>query len=269
MSAYLFFVGDLLLPFAPERMEQHYRSSTKTTTTIEKGEILLLNRKGLLEFNFTFIIPQSDMGFIIENYGESLRESLYRHVPTIAGQLVYSAKWYLDLLVDFKNNSKVFTFTVLQSGFSQDRLLNDICLPCVIDSLKINYGSFHNNVLAIDLTLLEYRLLEIEEYSLRDTTIQTPYRPRLATTVYDTSNLNPYLSSGVHFLERQVMNIVQMPVRTFGETLSTVYQTVSTAVQTVENYLPPLLVRGIKVAGWFALKTVLINSGLAFVGYAL
>lgn len=269
MSAYLFFIGDLLLPFAPERMEQHYRSSTKTATTIEKGEILLLNRKGLLEFNFTFIIPQSDVGFVNSSIGESIRQNIYSRMPSLLQPAVYSAKWYLDFLIDYKNNSKVFTFTVLQSFISQKAILNDICLPCVIDSLKINYGSFHNNVLAIDITILEYRLIEINQYSLVDNTIQTPYRSRLATTIYDESNLNPFISSGVHFLERQVQETIQIPAKIFQSTLSTISTKISTAVQSVTSYLPPILQRGVEVAGWALLKAAMIKSGLVFLGYIL
>lgn len=56
---YSIWIGDMLLPIAPETLENHFHSSTKTTITIEGGELVLRDTKGLIEYQFRNLILQS------------------------------------------------------------------------------------------------------------------------------------------------------------------------------------------------------------------
>lgn len=54
---YEFYVGDVLLPVAPENFSWKIQNQNKTMTTISEGEINFLREPGLTEFEFDALIP--------------------------------------------------------------------------------------------------------------------------------------------------------------------------------------------------------------------
>ena len=231
MNPYLLMIDYVALPLAPEKMKQNYRSSTKTTMTVENGEVIVSNKKGLMEFTFTLLIPQYNMGMnnsLVS--GETLRNAV-ESIPKIGHYLdkaTHSAQWYLLWLEDLKNSSRVFKFTVIQSFLNSGRILSDQVRDCVIDSMVIHYGETAGNMIQVDLTLAEYTPLFLKS----TTNSFLPIR-RAPTTWYDSDNVTPLLTSGVNFLKRVAQN---------GSITSS-------------SGLPPLLSTGLKAVGWKLLKT--------------
>jgi len=54
---YLFYLGGLLLPVAPESMRVKVKNKNKTITLINEGEVSLLKQPGLSEISFSFLLP--------------------------------------------------------------------------------------------------------------------------------------------------------------------------------------------------------------------
>lgn len=246
MSSYLFFVGNMLLPIAPERVDQHYRSSTRTTMTVEKGEYVLLNAKGLLEISFSIIIPQSDI------WKASNTIFSFENTSVVLDQLSRSPTLYLDRLISYKNSSKPFQFTMVPPKDQFLQLYHSLCLKCVIDSLNIHYGERGNHVIIVDIVLLEYVPIQLKTYNsseLQNTNILN--RRTLTTNIqqffreptvwYNSLNTNSLMNSGVQFLKNQASNLL------------------SKATNYVDNkvlsFLPEPIKNTVKSAGWFALKS--------------
>lgn len=244
MESYLFFIDLIPLPLAPEKMNQNYRSSTKTTMTIEKGEIVLTNKKGLMEYSFTLLLPQSNLGMDVPTFSMETLRNAVETIPIVGAyvdRVTHSAKWYLDLLEDYKNSSRVFKFTVVQS-IPQGRLLNSIIRDCVIDSMVIHYGESKNNVLLVDLVLAEYTPLQIDTYTALEGEKRTLIsRKRPPTTWYDAKNVTPLLESSVNILKNSA--------------LKTMRSTLQSSVSSMGFHIPPLLSTGLKAVGWKAIKT--------------
>lgn len=256
MNSYLFFIGDVLLPIAPSRLDQHYRSSTKTTVTVEKGEYVLRNAKGLLEISFSILLPQMNTGIAtnsesLEHYREILSTTTYGKK---LDWITHSASWYLSRLIEYKNSSRPFQFTMVQS-IQNGRLLSDLCLQCVLDSLNIHYGEKGSYILAVDISLLEYVPMELQTYDssqIQGTTnnINTTLtnialtKTRASTVWYNPNNVESLKTSAVSFLRNQG-NAITKRVLTYS------------GVNTVLSFLPEPLSNGVKAAGWLAFKTAL------------
>ena len=77
---YIFYLGSLLLPVAPESVNIKTNNQNKTLTLINEGEINLLKSGGLQEINFEVMIPHQKYSFSkylggvlpIQHYTEAL-----------------------------------------------------------------------------------------------------------------------------------------------------------------------------------------------------
>ena len=249
-------MGDVLLPVAPSRMEQHYRSSTKTTVTVEKGEYVLRNAKGLLEISFSILLPQMNTGIAtnsesLEHYREILSTTTYGKK---LDWITHSASWYVSRLIEYKNTSRPFQFTMVQS-IQNGRLLSDLCLQCVLDSLNIHYGERGSYILVVDISLLEYVPMELQVYNSTQiegttqninttlTNIQATYT-RASTVWYNPYNVESLKTSTISFLRNQGESIAKKVLSLSG-------------VNQVLSFLPEPLSNGVKAAGWFAFKSAI------------
>lgn len=246
---YTIWIGDMLVPIAPETLENHFRSSTKTTTTIEGGELVLRNTKGLIEYQFRIIIPQSS-GLLKTAYVESLRSTIAT-VPKVGGfleKMTHSASYYIDRLEYYKNTSEPFTFT-MSASVSQGRMLHDICTECVLDSLVIHYGEQKNNMIQIDISLLEYHQLQILTYDEKDASIIKGHRNK--TTWYDMDNVDDFFNCGVNLLEREYNNAKNYAKNWVSDKIK---QEKGKLMGKATSFLKSPIVNGIKKLAWTGLK---------------
>lgn len=247
---YQFWIGDMLVPIAPETLENHFRSSTKTTTTIEHGELVLRNTKGLVEYHFKIIIPQS-AGILNQTaYVESLRSSL-ASVPKVGNYLdrmTHSASYYIERLEYFKNTSEPFTFT-MSASVTQGRMLHDICEECIIDSLIIRYGEQKNNIITVELGLLQYQQPKILTYDEKDASIIRGARNK--TTWYDMNNMNDFFNCGVNLLENEYQR-----AKDYAKSylLGSTRKEKGLLGEKVTSFLQSPIVNGIKKVAWTGIK---------------
>lgn len=95
---YKVYLGELLLPVAPSKIDLKYGNKNKTTTLIDTGEINIIKAPGLTEMSFEALLPNSPYPFAeYEN-----------KVFCDAGQ-------YMEKLRNLKRDKKWFYFKVIRT----------------------------------------------------------------------------------------------------------------------------------------------------------
>jgi len=55
--AYYFYLGEMLCPIAPSKLQLNVENNNKTVTLINEGEINILKQAGLTEISFDLLFP--------------------------------------------------------------------------------------------------------------------------------------------------------------------------------------------------------------------
>lgn len=95
--AYLFYLGDTLLPVTPSKLQLKISNNNKTVTLINEGEINILKDAGLTEINFEVLLPNVKYPF---------DNSIQTNQP---------ASYYLEVLEKLKTSKKPFQFIVTRT----------------------------------------------------------------------------------------------------------------------------------------------------------
>lgn len=255
-APYLFWIDDMLLPITPELLEHNYRSTTKTTASIEKGEFLLTNKKGLLEYNFSILLPQANIGYDIG--WESIR-NINAKIPgigTIIDRVNHTANHYINRLEYYKDSQTPFTFTVSRS-MTQLKNLLETCKICVLDSMKITEDAKKgSHIFRIELTIIEYRSMEIQQYSMTEAGLLPIKEKRVATTWYDMNNVQSLYNCGVQLLEREYQNKLTQVKNFMDDSTKSVKGKI---VQKAMSIFSEPLINGVKKVAWVGLKVGIMS----------
>lgn len=93
---YYFYLGEILLPVAPEKVTAKVSGKNKTVTLINEGEINLLKTPGLAEYKFKALLPNQEYPFA--QYPDGYHPGGY----------------YLDALEQLAAGQKPFRFRILR-----------------------------------------------------------------------------------------------------------------------------------------------------------
>lgn len=93
---YLLYLGSMLCPVAPSKIQTKIGSTNKVVTLINEGQISLLKEPSLTEISFELLIPN-------QRYSFATYKSDY--LP---------AAYYLDFIEDMKKSKNSFTFMIVR-----------------------------------------------------------------------------------------------------------------------------------------------------------
>ena len=93
---YLFYLGDVLLPVAPSKLQTKISNKNKTMVLINEGEINLPKTPGLTDLSFECLLPATEYPFA--RYQSGFQKPSY----------------YLSVLEQLKVQGKAFSFRVLR-----------------------------------------------------------------------------------------------------------------------------------------------------------
>lgn len=91
---YQFYLGDILLPVAPSKLNISIKNQNKTVNLINDGEINILKKAGLTDIEFEILLPQHQYPFA--TYKKGFKK----------------ADYYLDIIRELKTNQEPFQFIV-------------------------------------------------------------------------------------------------------------------------------------------------------------
>lgn len=92
--AYDFYMGKILLPVAPQKLQLKIGNANKTYTLINEGEINVLKTPGLTDIDFDILLPHTNYSFA--RYKDGFKP----------------AEYFLEKLKEMKQNKELFQFIV-------------------------------------------------------------------------------------------------------------------------------------------------------------
>lgn len=137
--AYDFYIGEMLLPVAPSKLQLKIGNANKTYTLINEGEINVLKTPGLTDVEFDVLLPNVKYPFA--QYKAGFQPALY----------------YLEQLEKIKQDKETFQFKVIRT-FPNGKMLFETDMKCSLESytIKEDAKSYGFDVM-VSIKLKQYR----------------------------------------------------------------------------------------------------------------
>lgn len=135
---YDFYLGNMLLPLAPGKMEIKIKNQNKTLNLINEGEVNMLKKAGLTEISFDLLLPNKPYPFA--EYKDGFRP----------------AKAYLEVLEKLKTSQKPFKFIVIRK-FPNGRMLFPTNIKVSLEDYTITEDAKDGLDVMVSVKLKQYR----------------------------------------------------------------------------------------------------------------
>lgn len=136
--AYDFYLGKVLLPVAPSKLQLKINGANKTYTLINDGEINVLKKQELTDIEFDALLPNMKYGFAKYKNGFE------------------PAQYFLEVLEKFKTNKEPFQFIVTRS-FPNGGVLFDTNIKVSLESYTIKEDADDGFDITVSVKLKQYR----------------------------------------------------------------------------------------------------------------
>lgn len=158
--AYKMYMGMLLLPVTPAKLETRINNSNQTIKLINDGEVNILKAAGLTDIHFTALIPAQHYPFA-------------RYANGFQG-----AKVFLDYFEQLKKAEKSFQFIVSRC-LPKGELLFDTNLSVSLEEYKIVEDVQNAFDLEVEISLKQYRAYATKTITI---TVPSPTAPVIQVT---------------------------------------------------------------------------------------
>ena len=147
--SYEFYMGKMLCPVSPSKLQIKIKGQNKTLTLIDEGEVNILKKSGLTEISFDLLLPNVKYPFATYKSGFE------------------NAKYFLDQLEKMKTEARPFQFIVTRT-FPNGKMLFDTNMKVTLESYDIKEESAQGFDVVASVKLKQYR-----EYGTKTCTIST------------------------------------------------------------------------------------------------
>jgi hypothetical protein len=137
-SGFDFYMGKLLLPVTPSKLELKINNANKTVTLIDEGEVNILKKAGLTDIEFTCELPQVKYPYAVYKNGFK------------------RAKYYLEKFESLKNKKKPFQFIVCRSLPTNKKLFNTN-MKVTLEDYKITEDAENGFDVTVKVKLKQWR----------------------------------------------------------------------------------------------------------------
>lgn len=169
--AYYFYLGNVLLPVPPEKLELKIGNKNKTYDLINYTEINVLKNAGLTEIEFEILLPNVKYPFAMYTNG------------------FQDAKYYLGILENLKINRSAFQFIVSRK-FPSGKVIYDTNIKVALEEYTITEDAKDGFDTKVKIKLKQYR-----EYSTKTVQVTIkqykPPEPVRVVTTNNTANSTP------------------------------------------------------------------------------
>ena len=135
---YYFYMGDVLLPVAPDKFTLKVKNANQTITLINEGEVNILKQAGLTELEFDALIPAVQYSFA--NYDGGFKSPAH----------------FTNHFEKLKTEKKPFQFIVSRK-MPDGKLLFDTNMTVSMESYTIKEDSKEGFDLVVSVKLKQYR----------------------------------------------------------------------------------------------------------------
>lgn len=136
--SYQFYMGKMLCPIAPSKMQLKIKGQNKLLTLINEGEINILKNAGLTEISFDLILPNTKYPFATYKSG------------------FQNAKYFLDEIESMKTSKKPFQFIVTRT-LPNGKLLFDTNMKVGLENYTITEDSKNGFDVSVSIKLKQYK----------------------------------------------------------------------------------------------------------------
>jgi len=177
--AYYFYLGNVLLPVAPEKLDLKIKNNNKTFNLINNSEINVLKSPGLTDISFEALLPNSKYPFAM--YKDTFRP----------------AKYFLGILESLKINKTAFQFIVVRQ-FPNNKEIYFTNIKVALEDYTITDDKDEGFDTKVQINLRQYR-----EYSTKIINVSIKqYKPPVVQRVVTTNNTassTPAKASGQNY----------------------------------------------------------------------
>lgn len=163
--AYYFYLGNVLLPVPPKKLELKIDNKNKTYDLMNNLEINVLKNPGLTSIEFEVLLPNSKYSFAM--YKNSFQ----------------NAKYYLGILEKLKLDKSAFQFIVIRK-FPNNKDIYNTNMKVSLEDYTITDSTDDGFDTRVKIKLKQYR-----EYSTKTIKVAIKqYKPPVATRTVTTNN---------------------------------------------------------------------------------
>lgn len=136
--AYYFYLGKMLCPVAPSKLDMKINGKNKTMTLINEGEVNLLKKEGLTDIDFEILLPNVKYPFAVYKSGFK------------------RAKVFLDEIEKLKSKKNPFQFIVTRE-LPNGTPLSDTNMKVTLEDYTIKEDSKEGFDVRVSIKLKQYR----------------------------------------------------------------------------------------------------------------
>ena len=174
--AYYFYLGHVLLPIPPKKLELKISNQNKTYDLMNYSEINVLKNPGLTSIEFEVLLPNVKYPF-----------AMYKNN-------FQNAKYYLGILENLKVNKSAFQFIVIRK-FPNGNSIFDTNIKVSIEDYTITDSTDEGFDTKVKIKLKQYR-----EYSTKTVQVTIKqYKPPVVTRTVTTNNTAASKPSGQNY----------------------------------------------------------------------
>ena len=174
--AYYFYLGNVLLPIPPKKLELKISNQNKTYDLMNYSEINVLKNPGLTSIEFEVLLPNVKYPF-----------AMYKND-------FQNAKYYLGILENLKVNKSAFQFIVIRK-FPNGNSIFDTNIKVSIEDYTITDSTDEGFDTKVKIKLKQYR-----EYSTKTVQVTIKqYKPPVVTRTVTTNNTAASKPSGQNY----------------------------------------------------------------------
>ena len=174
--AYYFYLGNVLLPIPPSKLELKISNNNKTYDLINYSQINVLKNPGLSSLEFEVVLPNTKYPF-----------AMYKNN-------FQNAKYYLGVLENLKVNRSAFQFIVVRK-FPNDKDIFNTNIKVALEEYTITDTTEEGFDTKVKIKLKQYK-----EYSTKKVQVTIKqYRPPAVTRTVTTNNTAVAKPSGQNY----------------------------------------------------------------------
>ena len=174
--AYYFYLGNVLLPIPPKKLELKISNQNKTYDLMNYSEINVLKNPGLTSIEFEVLLPNVKYPF-----------AMYKNN-------FQNAKYYLGVLENLKVNKSAFQFIVIRK-FPNGNSIFDTNIKVSIEDYTITDSTDEGFDTKVKIKLKQYR-----EYSTKTVQVTIKqYKPPVVTRTVTSNNTAASKPSGQNY----------------------------------------------------------------------
>lgn len=167
--AYYFYLGNVLLPIPPAKLELKVDNKNKTYDLINHTEINVLKNPGLTNIEFEILLPNVKYPYATYTNG------------------FQNAKYYLEVLEKLKTNRSAFQFIVVRR-FPDNKAIYDTNIKVSLEDYTITDSTDEGFDNKVKIKLKQYREYSTKTVNITIKQYQQPIVNRTVTT-NDTKNI--------------------------------------------------------------------------------